>query len=146
MAGIFLSQRRRRNVVAAAPDFYLCLAVFGRGFRLVEALQRTIVTFVEAPRPVDRNPQHVHLVERNPERAERALEHRRVGHVELEFLLGHQTTGFARFFATLFTQVDVVPAGEPVFLVPGAFAVSKQDETMHGYTDALSWRMAARPA
>ena len=42
-------ERRRRDVVAAAPDLDLRLAVLGRGFRLVQPLQRAVVPLVQPP-------------------------------------------------------------------------------------------------
>ncbi len=49
MAFIIRGQRRRRDVVAAAPDLHLRIAVlFGR-LDLVEALQRAVVALVQAP-------------------------------------------------------------------------------------------------
>src|SRR5438045_2978002 len=53
----------------------------------------------------------------------------------------------ARFLASLVVEVDVGPPGEPVLLVPGAFAVANQNESIHAYADLeASCRMAARPA
>ena len=67
----------------------------------------------------------------DPQRPDGALEHRRVGDVELELLGGHQPSGLARFFAAFLAEIDVGPAGEPVLLVPGALTVSQQDESKH---------------
>ena len=54
-------QRRRRDVVAAAPDLDLRFAVLRRGFRFVEPLQRPVMPFVEPPAPFDRQPQLIEL-------------------------------------------------------------------------------------
>ena len=78
-----------------------------------------------------RDPQQVHFVERDPERADGAFQHRRVGDVELEFFRRHQPPGFARFVAALVAQVDVGPPGESIFAVPRAFAVAKENESEH---------------
>ena len=69
-------ERRRRHVVAAAPGEHLRVAELGRGLGLVEALQGAVVALVEAPVVAHRQPGAVHLVERVPERPDRALEHR----------------------------------------------------------------------
>ena len=49
MARIVERERRRRNVVAAAPDLHLRLAVLLDRLRLVESLQRAVVALVEPP-------------------------------------------------------------------------------------------------
>jgi hypothetical protein len=74
---------------------------------------------------VDRNPEQIHFVERNPHRPDGAFEDRRERDVEFHGLGSHEASGFAGFLASLDAQVDVGPAGEPVFPVPGALAVSK---------------------
>ena len=75
-------QRRRRDVVAAAPDLHLLLAVLRRGLRLVQPLQRAVVALVQPPVLGDRDPELIHLVERDAERLDRALQHRREREVE----------------------------------------------------------------
>src|SRR5665213_1663723 len=77
MTFVVTVERRRRNVVTAAPELYLRLAVLLHGLRLVETLQGTVAAFIEAPRTLDRHPHSVHLVEHNPKRADGALQHRR---------------------------------------------------------------------
>src|SRR6478736_6283754 len=69
-----MSARRRRDVVAAAPDEHLLLAELGRRLGLVEALQRAVVPLVQAPVLLDRQPQPVHLFQREVERADGALQ------------------------------------------------------------------------
>ena len=73
-----------RRVVAAAPDQHLRFAELRRGLGLVEALQRAVVALVQAPVLLHRQPQAVHFLERDVERADRALEHRGIGDVEIE--------------------------------------------------------------
>ena len=126
-AGVGALQRGRRDVVAAPPDLDLFLAVDRGGLGLVQALQGPVVPLVQAPRSVDRNPHHVELVERNPERANRALQYGCVGHVEFVLFGGHETPRVARFDAAFLAEVDVGPAGEPVLPVPRALTVSNQN-------------------
>ena len=142
------SERRRRNVVASAPDLDLRFAVCGRRFCLVETLECAVVPLVQPPRAVHGNPQEIHFVERHPERADRALEDRRVGNVELEFFRGHQSSGLLGFETAFVAQIDVGPPGESVFTIPGAFSVAKQDEAVHGVSERRLriCRMALRPA
>ena len=55
-----------------------------------------------------------------------------------------QRPGFGGFLPALLREIDVGPAGEPVFLIPGALAVTKQNELEH--YRAPSWRIADLPA
>src|SRR5687767_6774874 len=104
------------------------------------------MSLVEAPRLVDRNPQHVHLVERHAERPDGALEDRGVGDVELVMLLVHQTAGLTCFGPALLGEVDVGPPGEPVLLVPRALAVTQQDEPKHANSVSPRLRRSPRRA
>ena len=124
-------ERRRRDVVAAPPDFRLRLAVFRGGLRFVQPLQRAVVPFVQPPVLFDGNPEQVELVERDPARAHRALEHRRVGDVENEAGVAQQLTGRDRFVAALIAQIHVGPTRETVLFVPGAFPVPEQYDSIH---------------
>ena len=124
-------ERRRRDVVAAPPGEHLCFAELGRGLGLVEALQRAVVALVQAPVVADRQPRAVHLVERVPERPDRALEHRRPGAIELVALLAQQPASRAGLLDAGRREVDIGPAGEPVRQVPGRFAVAKENELVH---------------
>jgi hypothetical protein len=136
-------QRRRRDIVAAAPNLHLRLAVFLGGLCLVQPLQRAVVTLVEPPVLDHREPELIELVEGDPERADRALEHRRVGDVEREASLAQQASRLARLLAAAVGEIDVGPAREAVFLVPGALAVSEQYECGHGYLVASCFRAPA---
>ena len=83
---------------------------------------------------LDRQPHQVHFVERQPQRADRALQHRSVGQVEAESGFAQQLAGLARFRFALGGQVDVGPAGEAVVEVPGGFAVAHENNFVHGET------------
>ena len=87
--------------------------------------------FVEPPRLLHRNPQEIHFIAGDPQRANGPLQHRGVRDVELELLFGHQPAGLAGFRSSLLVQVDIGPAGEPVLLVPDAFAVTEEDKSIH---------------
>ncbi len=76
---------------------------------------------------LDGQPHAVHLVERDPQRADRALEHRREGVVESDARRLQFTSGLARFLATLVGKIDVVPPGEQVGDVPLALAMTDED-------------------
>ena len=87
--------------------------------------------FVEPPVLFLGNPHGVELVERDPERADRALEHGRVRDVEPVVAVAEQAPGLARFFATFLRQIDVGPPSESILFVPGALAVAQQNDFMH---------------
>src|SRR5262245_17845704 len=131
MAWILVGQRRRRRVIAPAPDLHLFVAELGRGLGLVESLQPTVMPLVQSPRPMDGNPHHVEFVQRDPQRPDGAFEYRRICDVELILLGAHQASGLARLFATFVAEIDVRPTGESVLLVPSALAVTKQYEPKH---------------
>jgi hypothetical protein len=109
----------------------LLVAVPGGGLGLVEALQRPVVALVQAPVVLDRQPHHVHFIHRQPQRADRPLEHRGVGQVEGEAGLAQHAAGGPGFGDALFGQVDIGPAGEAVVEVPGGFAVAHEYDLVH---------------
>src|SRR6185437_2521863 len=78
-----------------------------------------------------RDPHLVQLIENAPQRVNRPLQHRSVRHVEHVALRLQRLAGFLRLRASGIREVDVRPAGEPVFLVPGAFAVAHQHQFLH---------------
>ncbi len=125
-------QRGRRRVVAAAPDQHLLVAVLLGHVGLVQALQGAVVALVEAPVFVHRQPGAVHLVERVPQGVDGALEHAGVGDVEVVALGLEQLAGRHGLRDAGGGQVNIGPAGEAVFQVPGGFAVANQDEFVHG--------------
>ena len=119
-------QRRRRDVVAAAPDLHLRLAVTLDGLRLVQPLERAVVTLVQPPGALHRNPHPIHLIEHDPERADRPLQHRSECDIDHELLLEKLPPGARGLLATLVRKVDVRPAREEVLQVPDALAVADQ--------------------
>src|SRR3990172_3106729 len=131
-------ERRWRGRVAAAPDLHLLVAELLRGLGLVEALQRAVVTLVEPPAVADGNPHPVECVERDPERADRATQERRVGHVEVVAALLQQPPRGLGLLEPLRGEVDVRPAGEAVLEVPGALAVAQQDQCVHGMKPSVA--------
>ena len=137
LVGFF--ERRRRDVVAAAPDENLLVAVFGGGFGLVQTLEGAVMAFVEAPVFFDRDSDEVEFLEDGPEGVERALQERGVGDVEREPLFFEKLAGGFGFQAALVAEVDVGPAGEAVFVVPGAFAVADENELIHGLQIREPW-------
>jgi hypothetical protein len=125
--GSTCAYRRSRDVVTAAPDLHLRLAVLLHGLRLVEPLQRAVVALVQAPASFHRQPHEIQFVQHAPHRADGALEHGREHDVGLDArLLDLGARGF-RLDAPELRQVDVVPAREQIFDVPYTLAVTNQD-------------------
>ncbi len=85
------------------------------------------MAFVQAPVEGHRQPHPIHLVERQPERADGPFQDRGVGNIEIEAGRSQGAPGLARFDDALFGQVDIDPAGKAVFLIPGGFAVAQQN-------------------
>jgi hypothetical protein len=79
-----------------------------------------------------RNPQLVHFLEHDVERLVGALQHRREGDVEAIAFLLQQLAGGDGLGLAFIGEADIGPAGEAVFLVPGRFAVAKEDDFVHG--------------
>ena len=87
------------------------------------------MALVEPPRPVDRDPHQVEIVERDPQRPDGPLQDGRVGDVEPEVRLrAASRCGIVCLCDASLGQVDVGPAGEPVLSVPCALTVAQQDE------------------
>src|SRR5690606_4908557 len=128
MPRIVRLERGRRHVVAAAPDLDLLRAVLRRRFGLVEALQRAVMALAQAPMALDGDPHQLHLVEDQPQRADRADEHGRQRDVEREARLAQRAARVAGFALALLREVDVRPAGEKILEVPVALAVAHQHQ------------------
>src|SRR5947207_2060495 len=123
---VVVGERWRRDVVAAAPDLGLPFPIPGGGLGLVETLQRAVVALVQSPAFRDWNPHQVEHVKSDPKRANRALEHRRIRDVKDIATLPQKAAGLARLLPPLLGEVHIGPAGEPVFVVPGALAMPQQ--------------------
>ena len=55
-----------------------------------------------------------------------------MGQVEGEALLFEQPPGIVGLLEAFFGEIDIGPAGEPVFFVPDAFAVAQQYDFFNG--------------
>ena len=95
-----------------------------RGLRLVQSLQRAVVPLVQPPVLGHGDPELIHLVERDVQRLDGALQYGCECQIEHEARLLHQPARFPRFGAPLLGKIDVLPAGESVFLIPGGLTVS----------------------
>ena len=78
-----------------------------------------------------RQPGAVELVERVPQGACGALEHARVGDVEVVAFGLEQPAGLLGLLHAGVGEVDVRPSGEAVFKIPGRFTVTDQYQFVH---------------
>lgn len=60
-----------------------------------------------------------------------AFEPRSEGPIDLDAFFFHPFTGFYSFSVSFWTQIHIRPAGKPFFLIPFAFAMTKQDQSFH---------------
>ena len=130
---------RRWDVEAASPEVRLLIAVSCGSRLLVETLQCAVVPFVQAPVTLQRQPHLPHFAEREVTGHHCAREDTGVGKVEAQAFVTHHGTRGRRLALTLRGQLDVVPTGEEVEFVPGALAVSEQDQDA-GHTVRLEDR------
>ena len=115
------------NVVAPSPLENLLLSVLGSGLSLIESLQCTVVSFVQSPVLVVRNPVQVQLIGNGVISLDGSLKHGGVRDVKLETFLLEHLTSLNGFLDASFRQGHIVPPGEPVFLVPSRLTVTYKD-------------------
>src|SRR5690606_18109309 len=124
---------RRRDVVGTAPEHELLLAVLVADLLLVLSLQRAVVTLVETPVTLDRNPVTVGAVKGEVRRRNGAAKERGVDDVRRNSRVTQEVTAAKGFVGALVGQRDIDPAGEEVLGVPVALAVAEQDKGVgHG--------------
>ena len=123
-----VADRRRRGVVGAPPQHELLLAVGLQGLLLVLALQIAVVPLVEPPGPANRDPVPVGRIQGQVGRRDGPTQQRGVQHVGQHTGVGQQRAAADRLRGALLRQGHVDPAGELVQRVPGALAVTQQDQ------------------
>jgi len=89
------------------------------------------VALVEPPVLHFGQPRPVQLVEREPQGADGALEHRGERKVEGVAARLEQAACGAGFLDAFLRQVDVGPAGEAILAVPVGLAVPQKDQLVH---------------
>src|SRR4029079_10114216 len=114
--------------VAAPPRLDELLTVPRDRLGLVQALQRAVHELVYAPATRHRNPHPIELLEHDPERLDRALEHRRVRQIEREPLVLEQAPGGLRLFHPELAQRHVHPPREAIIEIPLALPVAQKNE------------------
>src|SRR3546814_17200041 len=86
---------------------------------------------VQPPVLFDRQPEPVHRLQREVERLDRAGLVAGEAAIEIEPAISHQRARRHRLGSALFGHVDIPPAGKAVFQLPGALAVTDEDEKRH---------------
>ena len=133
VAVIHHRERRRRGVVAPTPGEDLLLAVLRRGLLLVEPLQRTVVALVEPPVAIDRDEVEPRRIKANLRGVDGPAQQRGMHRARQDALLAEQLAGRTGLAAPLLAQVHIGPACEPVLHIPGALAVTEQNQFVaHG--------------
>jgi hypothetical protein len=129
---------RRWDVVGAPPQHELFVAELGPDRRLVLALQRAVVPFVQPPTAPHRQPVQVGGVQRQLGGPDRAAQQRGVQHGRFDAVLGQQLPAAPGLRLAGLGQVHVHPAGEQVLQVPVALAVPEQDQGGGGFSHAVN--------
>src|SRR3546814_10455631 len=86
----------------------------------------------------NRQPEPPHFLQRQIQRLDRAGLYRCEAAVEVETPFSHQFSCRAGFFRALFRHIDIPPASETVFQIPGGLAMADKDECRHVYTPVRS--------
>src|SRR5690625_5190414 len=117
--------RRWRNVIGATPRHELFLAELLERLLLVLALERTVVTLVEPPRPSDRNPQSVGEIQGDLGGAYRSPHNAGVHDIGQIITLCQQLATAASLGLADIGEADVDPTGEEDLGIPHTLAVSQ---------------------
>lgn len=128
---VLLIHGRRWDIEGTAPDLHLLLAVLFSRLCLVEASEASVVTFVQAPGTDHRQPHLVRALHDGPQGLDGPFKHRGVAHVKLHARLFDGLRSTLGLLQPLLTEVSIKPAAEAVLLVPGAFAVSDDNQAMN---------------
>jgi hypothetical protein len=98
------------------------------GFDLVEALECTVMTFVETPVALHWQPHLPQSVEGEVISDYGSGQHRGVSHIEAETLSSHGVAGRNGLSDALIGEWHIVPTGEQVAKVPRGLTVAQHDE------------------
>ena len=134
VALIVFSQLRRSNGKATAPLFNLLITVFLSGFSFVQTLQCPVVTLVQFPGFLNRQPGLIQFIQDVPQSMDGTFQHRGISKIEAEAFVFQQFTCRFCFTYAFLGQIDVVPTGETVFIVPLAFAMTDQYQLSYSHT------------
>ena len=91
--------------------------------RFIQALQSTIVSLVQSPRFLDRDPHPIELIENNPKCPNSSFQNGRESAIEAITVRFQESTGFRSFLPAAPGEINVRPPGEPIFLIPDTLAM-----------------------
>src|SRR5205807_2395933 len=97
------------------------------------------------PGALDQEPHPSHLIEHDPERANRALQDRGEGDVRGGVRAEQLAARLAGLGASGVREIHIGPAGEQVLQVPGALAVTDQDQSSGHSSYPASLRTDSTP-
>ncbi len=89
---VVFGQRRRRHREATTPLLNLLVTVLLSGFGFVQALQRTVVTLVQFPGLLYRQPGLIEFIKDVPQGVDGAFQHGSVGKIKAEAFFFQQLT------------------------------------------------------
>ena len=118
----------RGHVEGTAPQHELVLAVLVADFLLVLALERTVVTLVEAPVALNGDPVAIGGVEGEVRGHDGATQHRREQEIRENAGFLEELTTVGSLRAALVRQRNIHPTGEEVLCIPFALAVAEQHQ------------------
>ena len=121
------------NGEAATPLFNLLVTVFFGGFSFVQTLQRTVVTLIQFPGFFNRQPRLIQLVQNVPQSVDGTFQHRGISKIKAEAFGLQQFTRCFCFAYAFFGQVNIIPTGKAVFVVPLTFAVAHQNQLSYSH-------------
>ena len=116
----------RRGGVRTAPQHELLVAVLFADLGLVLALQSAVVTLVETPVTLNRNPQTIRGIQSDVGGVDGATQQGGEHDVRKDVLLLEQLAATLGFGFTLLGQRYVDPAGELVSFIPCALSMTEQ--------------------
>lgn len=119
------------DVIAASPDCHLVLTVLRCRLCLVKALKSSVVTLVESPVLVDRDPVAVQLRGQGVEGSDGTSEHGCETHIESESVLLEELPCKLGLRDTVGAQGDICPPCETVLFVPGRLSMSHKDNLVN---------------
>ncbi len=118
---------------AATPLFNLLVTVFLCGFCFVQTLQRTVVTLVQFPGLLNRQPGLIQFIQHVPQGVDGTFQHGGISKVEAEAFVFQQFARCFRFANAFLGQVNIIPTGKAVFVVPLAFAMTNQNQLSYSH-------------
>lgn len=112
------------HLIAAPPQFHVCLTEFGDGFRFIEPLKPAIVALIQAPTRLSRYPHEIHLIHDNPKGSNRTLQNRSIGDIKCKAMFAEDLASSPSLIESFRGKIDIGPTSKPVLAVPDALSVA----------------------